>query len=73
MQMIYKTEKVGDWVGVVYLSSLGYHWKIYRKTNGKREEVARSYYYTTDKEKAIEVLDANYRIVSGFEHDLFSI
>ena len=62
-----------DWVGVVYLNKIGYYWKIYRKTNGKREQVAQSYYYTKDKNKATNNMIKNYDIITGFQKDLFTI
>lgn len=66
-------ERTRDVVGVLCLSSIGYHWKIYRTTKGKREQVAQSYYYTKDKQKALDELDRNYRIINGYIKDLFII
>lgn len=73
MRIVYKMERVKDVEGVLYLSSIGYHWKIYRITNGKREQVAQSYYYTKDKQKALDELNKNYFIINGYMKDLFSI
>lgn len=66
-------ERIKDVEGVLLLSSIGYHWKIYRITKGKREQVAQSYYYTKDKQKALDELDSNYRIINGYNKDLFTI
>lgn len=72
MQVVAKIERLKDVMGILYLSSIGYHWKIYRKTNGKREQVAQSYYYTSDKQKAYKSLQDNYDIITGFTCDLFN-
>lgn len=72
MQVVAKIERLKDVVGILYLSSIGYHWKIYRKINGKREQVAQSYYYTSDKQKALNNLVNNYNISEGLVRDLFN-
>lgn len=66
-------ERTRDVLGVLCLSSIGYNWKIYRITNGKREQVAQSYYYTKDKQKALDELNKNYSIINGYLKDLFTI
>lgn len=73
MRVVYKTERVQDWVGVLTLDKVGYNWRIKHRVGGKLQTVAQGYYYTTDKQKALDNLDNNYRILTGFSKDLFNI
>ena len=72
MQVIYKIERVKDWVGVLILERLGYSWHIKHRINGKMEKVAQSYYYTKDKQKALDNLNINYNTCTGLARDLFN-
>jgi hypothetical protein len=73
MQTVLRLERVTGWVGTLSLERLGYSWRIKTKVNGKTQTVAQSYYYTTDKQKALDALNYNYNVVTGFQRDLFNL
>lgn len=63
------SEQIGDFKGAVYLTKLGYTYKI----TYHRRIVDQSYVYLKDKDICIQRMKDSLRMFTGFNKDLFDL